>query len=281
MNWEEIPEEARPLLERLIEQRLLVRDRRRLEGRADAVVVEVAHEALLRQWPMLTEWLREDVRALKTLDAVQRAAAEWAKNREEAAKGEVWLVHTGERLRTAEALRRADFLRLLGTQGQGYLEACRARDDRLRQEKEARAEAERVAKERELLQAKALAEAEHQRADAQASARIRQRRFSVALLGLLVVAVATAWYARQQGHFAGKQQRLAESGELAADALSSLTTAPERSLLLAVEAASIGRAADGTVSVKTQDALHRILQVTRSRLTLRMHGKKKLCCRRL
>ena len=112
-RWEELPPEARPLFERLTEQRLLVRDRRKLEDGQDAVVVEVAHEALLRQWTKLTAWLDEDASALKRLDAVQRAAGEWAKNREEAGSGEAWLVHTGDRLLAAEALRRRpDFERL-------------------------------------------------------------------------------------------------------------------------------------------------------------------------
>jgi WD40 repeat protein/Tfp pilus assembly protein PilF len=270
-SWEEIPGDARPLLERLIEQRLLVRDRRRLGRHEDAVVVEVAHEALLRQWPMLTNWLREDAQALKILDAVQRAAAEWAKNRGEVGGVEAWLVHTGERLTAAEALRRADFKRLLGADGQAYLDACRARDDRIREEKERRDEAERLAKERELAQAKALAEAQRQRADAQAAARVRQRRFSRALLALLVLAVATAVYGWQQGRAAKNQHRLAASGELAADALGSVAADPELSLLLALEAASLSYSTNGTVSAKTQDALHRVMQTNRARVTLSGH----------
>lgn len=57
---DELPPESRPLVERLIAARLLVSDRRKIEGHAsEVVVVEVAHEALLRQWPMLIEWLDE------------------------------------------------------------------------------------------------------------------------------------------------------------------------------------------------------------------------------
>jgi hypothetical protein len=195
-RWEEIPPEARPLLERLIEQRLLVRDRRKLEGREDVVVVEVAHEALLRQWPTLTAWLDEDAASLKILGAVQRAAGEWVKNRGEESAGEAWLVHTGERLIAAEALRqRPDFDRLLGADGQAYLDACRARDDRLRKEKEERAEAERIAKERELEQAKALAEEQRRRADEQTAASVRQRRLRNRVLVLWMLSMLTAMYA--------------------------------------------------------------------------------------
>ena len=133
-RWDEIPVEARPVLERLVEVRLLQRDRRRAAGADEEVaVVEIAHEALLRQWPTLSSWLDEDADRLKALSSVQRAAAEWNKNKQ----GAAWLVHAGERLEAAEALqRRPDFVRLLGADGQVYLRACRDRDDTARREAE-------------------------------------------------------------------------------------------------------------------------------------------------
>lgn len=205
-RWEEIPQEVQPLLERLIEQRLLVRDRRRLEGREDAIVVEVAHEALLRQWPTLTRWLDEDAQSLKILDTVQRAADDWMKHRDAQEAGDAWLLHTGERLAAAEALRlRPDFDRLLGVDGCSYLAACRGRDDQEAQEKQQRVEAERIARERELEQARALAEEQRRRADEQAAARIRQRRLSW-LIGMAAVAAAgMAAYALQQRNEAAQQ----------------------------------------------------------------------------
>jgi hypothetical protein len=51
---EKIPPEARPLIDRFAEQRLLVRDRRQ-----DTEVIEVAHETVLRQ-PPFSDWLAED-----------------------------------------------------------------------------------------------------------------------------------------------------------------------------------------------------------------------------
>ena len=86
-------------------------------------------------------------RLTKVLGAAERAADEWVQNHEDNGGGEAWLVHTGERLVEAEALRcRPDFERLLGTNGQSYLDACRARDERVRQEKEA--QLKRIAEER-------------------------------------------------------------------------------------------------------------------------------------
>lgn len=86
-RWDEISLDARPLLERLIDARLLVRDRRTLPGRDEAVVVEVAHEALLRQWSSLAIWLDQDAQALKTVGALQRVASEWMRNRDEPGGG--------------------------------------------------------------------------------------------------------------------------------------------------------------------------------------------------
>lgn len=39
--------------------------------------VEVAHEALLREWPRLADWLREDTALLRSVDELSRAAATW------------------------------------------------------------------------------------------------------------------------------------------------------------------------------------------------------------
>ena len=49
---DELPAKSQPLLERLAKARLLV-----LRQDGDARVVEVAHEALLRKWPLLRSWL--------------------------------------------------------------------------------------------------------------------------------------------------------------------------------------------------------------------------------
>lgn len=65
---EDFPANARALADRFIEQRLLVSDNN---------TIEVAHEALLRQWPELVGWI-EEVRAdLLVLTTVRAAAREW------------------------------------------------------------------------------------------------------------------------------------------------------------------------------------------------------------
>jgi hypothetical protein len=78
---DQIPAEARPLIDCLADQRLLIKDRRKGAEGKEVDVVEVAHEALLRQ-PPLSDWLVEDSeflvwswrlsQARKACDAKQR-----------------------------------------------------------------------------------------------------------------------------------------------------------------------------------------------------------------
>ncbi len=72
-RWEDIPDPSRPLIDRLVRQRLLIKDRRRMrEGEQESIVVEVAHEALIRQWPPLRSWLDEEEADLRNLEGVRR-----------------------------------------------------------------------------------------------------------------------------------------------------------------------------------------------------------------
>ena len=73
----EIPAEARPLIQHLVEQRLLATDVNKETGEA---TIEPAHEALLRQWGMLEGWLTEDAGLLAVLEGIKRASRDWAAN---------------------------------------------------------------------------------------------------------------------------------------------------------------------------------------------------------
>ena len=122
------------LVSRLIEQRLLLADSRRMADGAEPVeVVEVAHEALLRQWDTLERWLRELAAALSASELIRRSANDWHRsNRDEAL-----LVHTAHRLQAAEAVFSDERLegRFEPVDGE-YLAACRERDQRELQERE-------------------------------------------------------------------------------------------------------------------------------------------------
>ncbi len=93
----DIPEETRPLIDLLVEERLLSTDVATDTGFA---TIEPAHEALLRQWGLLKGWLGEDFARLATLEGVKRGARDWDAN----ARAQAWLAHQGERLAEAQAL---------------------------------------------------------------------------------------------------------------------------------------------------------------------------------
>ncbi|WP_156917580.1 toll/interleukin-1 receptor domain-containing protein [Salinarimonas rosea] len=145
----EIPEEARPLIQRLVEVRLLTTDVTADEAREP--VVEPAHESLLRQWGALRGWLAEDAGRLVTLERVLQATREW----EDAGHADSRLAHATDRLQDAEALsERPDLWARLGMVERAYLAACRKADDarqsqkiadarRIADEQQRRAEAER------------------------------------------------------------------------------------------------------------------------------------------
>ena len=76
---DQIPPEARPLIDRFADQRLLIRDRRKDADGNDIDVVEVAHEALLRQ-PPFSDWLADDREFLVWRDRLSQARAAYEAN---------------------------------------------------------------------------------------------------------------------------------------------------------------------------------------------------------
>src|SRR5262245_23919749 len=125
---DDIPEASRNMVRRFIDARLLLSDRR-----TGVDVVEVAHESLLRRWSTLTSWLEADADDLKLVEAVERAASEWARH----GRQDSWLDHRAERLAAADALAtREDFRKRLGEESVSYLNACRAREAAERKERE-------------------------------------------------------------------------------------------------------------------------------------------------
>ncbi|MGD0184057.1 MAG: SUMF1/EgtB/PvdO family nonheme iron enzyme [Roseiarcus sp.] len=125
----DIPEEAAPLIDLLVEERLLATDTAATKDAAGAetriVTIEPAHEALLRQWGLLQGWLEEDFGLLATLEGVKRAARDWEAN----AKAEGWLAHQGQRLAEALALdARPDLAANLEPTDREYLAACRNKE---------------------------------------------------------------------------------------------------------------------------------------------------------
>ena len=186
----EIPEEARPLVEHLIAVRLLSTD---VSPETGERTIEPAHEALLRQWGLLQDWLEEDFAALSTLEGVKRAARDWAAN----GKDEAWLAHTAGRLDDAEALlRRDDFARSLDPTDRAYLAAARTADTARRNH--------------ELEEARKLAVAQRKV--------VRRTRIGLIAASILaVVAVGAAVFGFDQAREAKRQATTAEMERQAAE----------------------------------------------------------------
>jgi formylglycine-generating enzyme required for sulfatase activity len=120
-----IPLEARPLIQHLVEQRLLATDITKDNG---VVTIEPAHEALLRQWSLLQRWLAEDATLLGILESIKRASKDWVT----AGKDDAWLAHAGTRLEAAERLReRPDLAISLEQIDWEYLAVCRERTNKI------------------------------------------------------------------------------------------------------------------------------------------------------
>ena len=127
----EVPTEARPLIELMVEQRLLATD---IDKATSERTIEPAHEALLRQWGALDGWLLEDSADLATVEALRRAATEWEAN----ARGPEYLVHKGARLGAAEQAAASEkFTAYLSSVDRAYLAA--ARDSEVAAQRRARA----------------------------------------------------------------------------------------------------------------------------------------------
>jgi len=73
-RFDALPAKARPLIERLARARLLI-----IHKEQDATMVEVAHEALLRKWPLLRGWLDEEREFLIGKDQLEQDLRDWKK----------------------------------------------------------------------------------------------------------------------------------------------------------------------------------------------------------
>jgi WD40 repeat protein len=203
--------------------------------------VEVAHEALIRSWGRLRNWIDTGREQLRLQRAIASAAAEWRANERDPS-----FLARGARLSQFMALAPASETATiaLNVDEQAFLEASSARE-------QAEVESRELARQNELVQAQALANAERQRAEEQAAASQRLRRRAI-LLGLaLVVAVlafATAGWlgleAQRNAGIAASERDRAERELVVADAQRLAFAAqglPERAfetrLLLAIEAA--------------------------------------------
>jgi WD40 repeat protein len=208
--------------------------------------VEVAHEALLREWPRLRGWLEEDREVIVALGHLREAAARWAElDHDPGALYRGALLDTAVRVDDGRA-------GALPTLEREFLEASRTERDRERQR-----------------------EVEQLQRTTRANRRLRAQLVALALalvVALVVglVAVRQRNQAQDERRVATAERRIATARELAAAAAANLDADPERSMLLALEAVDQTRSADGSVLPEAEEALHRA--VTASRTVLREPG---------
>ncbi len=222
--------------------------------------VEVAHEALIREWPRLGEWLAEDREGLRLHRQLTEAAQGWQDlERDEGA------LYRGARL--AQALEWAESHgRELNALERAFLDASQE----LARRKEAEREAQR---QRELTAAQALAEAEKQRADAErrraeeqsrASEQLRRRRrFLIGALAaaslLALVAILFGIQLRQIAAEAERKSRLSLARDLATQADALFESDTQLSLLLAAEAVKTTLQTDGLTIPEADHVLYQAL----------------------
>lgn len=192
------------VLQRWIDARLL----RLSEGDTSADrQVEVAHEALVRNWPRLVDWLDEERDRLRQRLRLTEAAEQWEKVERD----------PGALLRGAlldEALRYEDLNELEAT----FVEASQAAHVAAQQ-------AEEEIRQRELQQAQAIAEEQRQRAEternwaayqSQIAAGLRSRAIQLSVISVMavllaIIAVISSWLARQNSIAAEVQRAVAQT----------------------------------------------------------------------
>jgi WD40 repeat protein/transcriptional regulator with XRE-family HTH domain len=263
--------------------------------------VEVAHEALLREWPHLREWLNESRADVRLQRQLANATAEW-----QSANRDSSFLLTGTRLVQFEGWA-ANTTVALTSGEQAYLVAGVAERDRREVE-------ERERQGRELEAARKLAETERE-----AATRLRARNRVIAVAGgiALVLAALAGLFGLQSNQNADRAEQnlgaaqiantqsaasvataqaaglladeqrdvalnaeataqaerdradeaalLSFSRELAVRAKLNLTVDPERSILLALAAL------DQAYTQEAENVLHEAVLASRLRLTLRGH----------
>jgi WD40 repeat protein/transcriptional regulator with XRE-family HTH domain/energy-coupling factor transporter ATP-binding protein EcfA2 len=205
---------------------------------------EVAHEALIREWHRLREWLSQDREGLRLHRHLTDAALEWEARQREASE-----LYRGARLAQTREWAAANPGRLNAAE-HAFIASSIEQEQQVALEREAQRQGE-------LKSAQDLAQTQSQAAK-------QLRRRAIYLTGALLLAIALAGVAIFFGNRAYLRateaqaaNRIATSRELAGASLINLNIDPERSILLALEAEA---QAD---TFQAQDALHRALQTSR------------------
>jgi WD40 repeat protein/DNA-binding SARP family transcriptional activator len=217
--------------------RLLTFDR---EPSTREPTVEIAHEALLREWPRLRGWIDEARDDLRRARALTRSATEW-----HAADDDPSFLLVGSRLDQTESWTATTGL-ALGRIEREYVAASSTQRDRERD-----AAAQREVHEQQL----------------EARSRTRLRALVAVLAVAALVATTLTVVALGQRGTALEQGRLASARELAAAAMTSMDIDPKRSIELAMQAID-ATADDDVILREAVDALHAAIAADRLLFTI-------------
>ena len=242
----------------------------------DQDTVEIAHEALIREWPTLRGWLADDREGLRLHRHLTDAAQAWEEMDRD--PGELY---SGARLAQAQEWADGHSGEINALEHQ-FLAASVERAEHRDRELAAQ-QARELAAVRELAETqRQKAEMEGRLAEERRQALVQLRRRALLLTAALAVALLLAGLALflraevQQAVLradanalrAEQEKQIAFSRELAAAAVSNLPLDPERSILLAMAAISQTRDADLPAPKEAEEALHQALMTSRLWRTL-------------
>ncbi|HET7309340.1 MAG TPA: extracellular solute-binding protein, partial [Actinomycetota bacterium] len=198
--------------------------------------VEIAHEAILREWARLRAWIDDARDDLRHQARISAAAREWV----QAGRRSDYLL-SGMRLAHAEEATQGDSIRLTDDE-RGFLDASIAHRD-------AEAAAERMRHTRELT--------------LERRARTRLRGLVAVLAAGFLVAASLTAVAIDRSREAQRRGDEATVIGLTGAAMSNLRTQPSVSLNLALQAVSLSYRLDEPVPAETVAALHWAIQESR------------------
>ena len=266
-------------------------DARLITTSADSA--EVAHEALIREWPTLRRWLEDNREGLRIQQQLTEAAQAWSMMNRESD-----MLYRGARLAQSRewAVSHADEMNPLEHE---FLNASITHSEYEVAEREAQ-------QQRELEAARSLAEMQRARADSEnyraeeqgrSANRLRLRNrviFMVGTLALILailawafslrsnesavraeknlsIAQANAATAEAERQRAEHEARFARAREWAVAALNNLDVDPERSILLALQAVKETYETDHVVLPEVESALHQAVMASHVRMTIPAH----------
>jgi len=211
--------------------------------------VEVAHEAILREWPRLREWLDESRTLVRMQRQLALAVSEWRN----AGHDEGFLL-SGAKLAQYEGWTAGSAVALTQQEIDFLKASLTARDQKEMEEAERQ--------KRELETVRKLAETERT-----SVSRLRGRNRVISVVGVIALVLAVfaglfAFKSNQNAQRAEQQTKLSTSRELAASAIGNLDIDPELSILLALQGLSVQHTAEA------ENALRRSLATSRVKWNL-------------